>query len=59
MGVKGVPELIWMVWKVWDRYEGLGWVRRASDWGGGSRVDVKGLVILWRPRLGMEGLIWV
>ena len=48
-----------MVWKVWDGYEGPGWVRKAWDWGGGPRVVVKGQVIVWRPRMGMEGLIWV
>ena len=39
--------------------EDLGWVRRAWDWGGGPIVGVKDQGIVWRPRMGMEGLIWV
>ena len=39
--------------------EALGWVRRAWDWGRESIVGVKGQGIVWRPRMGMEGLIWV
>ena len=46
-------------WTVLDGYEGLGWVRRAWDWGEGPRMVVKGQVIVWRPRMGMKGLIWV
>ena len=39
--------------------EGLVWVRRAWDRGGGPKVGVKGQRILWRPRMGMEGLKWM
>ena len=59
MGVEGFLELIWMVWKVWVGFEGLGWVRRTWDWDGGLRVVLKGQVIAWRPRMVKEGLIWV
>ena len=48
-----------MVWEVWVGYEGLGWMRRTWDWGGGPRVVLKGQVIVWRPMMGKEGLIWV
>ena len=39
--------------------EGLGWVRRAWDWVGGPIVGAKCQRIVWRPRVIMEGLIWV
>ena len=48
-----------VVRNVWIGYEVLGWLRRAWDLGGGPRVDVKGLGIVWMERKGMEGLIWV
>ena len=48
-----------MVRKVWVGYEGLRWVRRTWEWGGGPRVVLKGQVIVWRPMMGKEGLIWV
>ena len=48
-----------MVGRVWDGHEGLGWLRRVWDWGGGLTVGVKGQGIVWRARMGMEGLIWV
>ena len=38
--------------------ESLGWMRRAWNWGGGPIVDVKYQRIVWRPRMGMESLIW-
>ena len=44
---------------VWDGYEGLGWVKKVWDSGGGHRVVIKGQVIVRRPIMGMEGLIWV
>ena len=56
MGVKALLELIWMAL---GGREGLGRVKRVWDWGGGIRVGVKGQGIVWRPRMGMEGLIWV
>ena len=39
--------------------EGLEWIRRFWDWVGEPRVGVKGQKIVWGPRIGMEGLIWV
>ena len=63
-GVETVLELIWrtysrVVWKVWEWYDGLGWARRVWDRVGGLSVGVKGQRIMWRPRIGMEGLTWV
>ena len=37
--------------------EGLGWVRRAWDWGKRPRTGVKRKGIVWGPRMGMECLI--
>ena len=41
MGTGTDPDGIECVWNVWDGYEGLGWVERAQDWVGGTRVGVK------------------
>ena len=48
-----------VVGKVWDGYEVLGWLRRVWEWDGGLRVGVKGQRIVWRPSVGIEGLILV
>ena len=44
----------------------LGWVKRAWDWYGGSKVGVKGQGIVWgpkdgygRPDMGVKGFGWV
>ena len=54
----GLKGLGW-VWNIWDGYRGSGWLRRAGDWRGASRVDVHGQGIVWGPRMGIEDLRWV